>query len=78
MRKSSRGEEKKDKMRSRRKRVRRIDGSVYVMNAKREMWKSRRVGVNRMVQGSMDWTNQSVWTWKKPQVEKKTSSKVTA
>jgi len=34
---------------------------VYVMKTKREIWKSRRVGVNRMIQGSMDWTKQSVW-----------------
>jgi hypothetical protein len=58
-------------MRSRRKRVRRRDGSVYVMNPKREMWKSRRVGVNRMVQGSMDWTKQSVWSWRKREGERR-------
>lgn len=59
-------------MRSRRKRVRRSDGSVYVMKTKREMWKSRRVGVNRTIEPSMDWTKQSVWL--KPEGEKKTGS----
>jgi hypothetical protein len=48
-------------MQSRRKRVRRGDGSVYRINGKRERWKSRIVGINRRVQGSMDWTKQSVW-----------------
>lgn len=48
-------------MQSRRKRVRRGDGSVYRINGKRERWKTRIVGINRRVQGSMDWTKQSVW-----------------
>jgi len=48
-------------MRSRVKRVRRRDGSVYRINGKREWWKSRRMGVNRTIQTSIDWTQQSVW-----------------
>lgn len=48
-------------MRNRRKRVRRRDGSVYVRRSKRERWKSRRVGANRGIQASMDWTKQEVW-----------------
>jgi len=61
-------------MRNRRKRVRRRDGSVYVMKTKRERWKSRRVGVNRTIEPSMDWTKQRVWqrkTGKKSEEKKK-------
>jgi hypothetical protein len=58
-------------MRSRRKRVRRTDGSVYVMKTKRERWKSRRVGVNRTIEPTMDWAKQSVWLKAKEKEEKK-------
>jgi hypothetical protein len=58
-------------MRNRRKRVRRRDGSVYVTKTKRDMWKSRRVGVNRMIQGSMDWTKQLVWMKKLTESKRK-------
>ena len=66
--------EKKEEMRNRRKRVRRRDGSVYVRKTKRERWKSRRVGVNRGLQPSMDWTKQEVW--RKPSKEEGKGTRV--
>jgi hypothetical protein len=59
------------KMRGRRKRVRRRDGSVYVMKTKRDVWKSRRVGANRRIQPSMDWTAPQQTVWQKETVGKK-------
>lgn len=47
-------------MRNRRKRVRRMDGSIYRRKTKRERWKSRRVG-NRGIQTTIDWTKHEVW-----------------
>ena len=42
------------------------------MKTKRERWKSRRVGVNRTIEPSMDWTKQTVW---QPKKTKKTEEK---
>lgn len=63
------------KMQNRVKRVRRGDGSVYRIKGKRERWKSRIVGMNRTVQGSMDWTKQNVWKKKDIQSNVKQVSK---
>lgn len=52
-------------MRNRRKRVRRRDGSVYVRKTKRDRWKSRRMGVNRGRQPSIDRTKHERWKGKK-------------
>lgn len=57
-------------MRNRRKRIRARDGSVRVRKTKRERWKSRRVGVSRGIQTSMDWTKQEVWGKKRRKGDK--------
>jgi hypothetical protein len=41
------------------------------MKTKRERWKSRRVGVNRTIEPTMDWAKQSVWLKAKEKEEKK-------
>lgn len=55
-------------MRNRRKRVRRRDGSVYVRKTKRDRWKSRRMGANRVRQPSIDRTKHERWSGKKDKV----------
>lgn len=66
---------KNRKMRNRRKRVRRRDGSVYVRKTKRDRWKSRRMGVNRGRQPSMDRTNHERWKGKKEKTSNVRSKK---